>query len=83
MLVKANPTKTAWKTSRKFVEKRFNEIVNDWIKNKSAGTFAKRIAEQEIDKNKYFKWLKRGVLNYDNDRIILAAQDGGLLTYWL
>jgi len=78
----ANSTKTARQTRRKFVENRFNENVNDWIKNKRAGTFVKQIAVQEIDKNKYFEWLKTGVLNYD-ERIILAAQDGGLLTNWL
>ena len=57
--------------NRKFVEKRLKENVEDWKKSKRAGTFAKRIAEQEIDKNKYFKWLKI----YDNERIILAVQD--------
>ena len=29
-----------------------------------------------------YEWLKRGVLNYGNERIILAAHDRGLLTNW-
>ena len=29
-----------------------------------------------------YEWLERGVLNYDNERIILAAHDRGLLTNW-
>jgi len=74
------PTKDARKSRRKFVEKRQKENTEDWKKNKRAGAFAKRIDEAEIDKNRSFEWLKRGVLNYDNERIILAAQDEGLLT---
>ena len=74
------PTKTARKTRRKFVQKRQKENIEDWKKNKRAGKFAKRIEEEEIDKSRSFEWLKRGVMNYDNERIILAAQDEGLLT---
>ena len=36
--------------------------------------------DQEIEKNISFEYLKRGILNYDSERIILAAQDEGLLT---
>ena len=54
--------------------------MEDWKKNKRAGRFANRMAEQEIDKNKSYEWLKRGVLNFDSERIILAAQDDGLYT---
>ena len=43
----------------------------------------KRLEEEEIDKSRSFEWLKRGVMNYDNKRIILAAQDEGLVTIGL
>ena len=76
----AMPTKTARKTRRKFVQKRQRENIEDWKKNKRAGKFAKHIEEKEIDKSRSFELLKRGVMNYDNERIILAAQDEGLLT---
>ena len=74
------PTKQARKSKRKLVEKRQKENLEDWKKNKRAGVFAKRVQEEEIDRNKSFEWLKRGVLKFDNERIILAAQDSGLLT---
>ena len=57
-----------------------NENQEDWKKNKRAGVFAKRVQELEIDQDKSFEWLKRGVLKFDNEKIILAAQDNGLLT---
>ena len=74
------PTKQARKSRRKFVERRQKENQDDWKKNKRAGVFAKRVQELEIDQDKSFEWLKRGVLKFDNERIILAAQDEGLLT---
>ena len=76
----ANPTKAARKSRRSFVQKRQKENTEDWKKNKRAGRFAQRIDEEEIDKSRSLEWLKRGVLNYDSERIILAAQDEGLLT---
>ena len=33
-----------------------------------------------IDKDKSYKWLKKGRLGYENEKIILAAQDQGLMT---
>ena len=36
--------------------------------------------DQEIDENKSYEWLKRGILTNDSERIILAVQDEGLLT---
>ena len=74
------PTKKARKTRRQFVQSRQELNMEDWKKNKRAGRFANRMEEQEIDKNKSYEWLKRGVLNFDSERIILAAQDDGLLT---
>ena len=46
-----NPTTTARKTQRKFIEKRQKENVDGWKRHKRAGTFANRIEEEEIDKN--------------------------------
>ena len=74
------PTKKARKARRKFIQKRQELNMEDWKKNKRAGRFANRMEEQEVDKNKSFEWLKRGVLNFDGERVILAAQDDGLLT---
>ena len=45
-----------------------------------AGKFAKRIEEEEIDKGSTCEWLKRGIMNYDNEKIILVAHDGRLFT---
>ena len=68
------------KTRRKFIQKRQKENIENQKKNKRAGKFAKRIKEEEIDKCRSFEGLKRGVMNYDNERIIHAAQDEGILT---
>ena len=78
-----NPTKAARKSRRKFVQKRQMLNVKDWKDNKRAGRFAKRIEDEEIDRDRSFEWLKRGVLKFDGERIILTAQDGGLLTNYL
>ena len=74
------PTKQPRKSRRKFMDRRQKQNQEDWKKNKRAGVFAKRVQELEIDQDKSFEWLKRGVLKFDNERIILAAQDEGLLT---
>ena len=47
----------------------------EWKNNKRARRFASSIDEKEIDKTNSFEWLKRGVLKFDSERIILAAQD--------
>ena len=68
------------KSRRKFVQKRQKGTNGDRKRNKRAVKFAKRFEEDEIDRSRFFKRLKRGVLNYNNEVIILETQDEGLLT---
>ena len=51
-----------------------------WKNHKRAGLFPKELDKPYIDKEESLKWLKKGRLGYDNEKIILAAQDQGLMT---
>ena len=51
-----------------------------WKNHKRAGLFPKELEKPYIDKEESFKWLKKGKLGYENEKIILAAQDQGLMT---
>ena len=44
------------------------------------GFFPKELDKPYIDKEESLKWLKKGRLGFDNEKIILAAQDQGLMT---
>ena len=51
-----------------------------WKNHKRAGLFPQELEKPYIDKEESFKWLKKGKLGYENEKIILAAQDQGLMT---
>ena len=51
-----------------------------WINHKRAGLFPKEMDKPYIDKEESYKWLKKGRLGYENEKVILAAQDQGLMT---
>ena len=57
-----------------------NDKKERWINHKRAGLFPKEIDKPYIDKEESFKWLRKGKLGYDNEKVILAAQDQGLMT---
>ena len=52
----------------------------NWRNNKRAGCIKTELDQEFIDKDRSVEWLKTGVLKYDNERLILAAQDNALWT---
>ena len=51
-----------------------------WKQHQRAGKFQKELEEQYIDKDASLQWLRSGGLGFDTERIIVGAQDQGLLT---
>ena len=51
-----------------------------WKTSKRAGYFFEESQKSYIDKKGSFQWLQNGELTYDEERLILAAQDQGLMT---
>jgi len=51
-----------------------------WQTNKRAGYFFDESNKNYIDTKGSFQWLQNGDLTYDEERIIIAAQDRGLMT---
>ena len=62
-------------TESERVKKREN-----WKNNKRAGLFYKEIEKPYIDKKGSFTWLQNGILTYNEERLIIAAQDQGIMT---
>ena len=61
----------------------FTERINKkkkWQNNKRAGKFFEETQKNYIDQKGSFQWLQNGELKYDEERLILAAQDQGLMT---
>ena len=56
------------------------ERIECWRKNKRAGKFQEELDKCYIDKQASLKWLKDGRLGYNDERVILAAQDQALMT---
>ena len=68
----------AKRTSFGFSEQKIKK--ERWKNHKRAGLFPKELEKSYIDKEESLKWLKKGRLGFDNEKIILAAQDQGLIT---
>ena len=51
-----------------------------WKNNNRAGNFQEEINKTYIDKEGSFQWLKNGEIGFDGERILVAAQDQGLMT---
>ena len=51
-----------------------------WRQNKRAGRFMEELNQTYIDKEASLQWLKSGKLSFDEERILIAGQDQGLLT---
>ena len=76
-----NPsTKKARKTRKNYMKKVMESYEQDWENNERAGKMKIELDKEHVDKEGSLKWLRRGVLNYDGERIMMAAQDQGLVT---
>ena len=51
-----------------------------WQTNKRAGYFYEESQKNYIDMKGSFQWIQNGEMTYDEERILLAAQDQGLMT---
>ena len=51
-----------------------------WQQQKRAGRFYEEIQKEYIDKKGSLQWIQNGELKFDEERLIIAAQDQGLMT---
>ena len=50
------------------------------MRDKRAGRLKEEIDKEHVDKKGSFRWLRDGLLKYDGERMIIAAQDQALTT---
>ena len=51
-----------------------------WKNNRRAGRFLEELEKDYIDKERSLRWLKNGMVGFDGERILIGAQDQGLMT---
>ena len=51
-----------------------------WKENKRAGLFYEEVQKNYIDKKGSFQWLQNGDLTLNEERLVIAAQDQGIMT---
>ena len=54
--------------------------VNNWKEHRRAGKFQEELERDYIDKEGSLHWLRNGMMGFDGERILVGAQDQGLLT---
>ena len=78
------PNKAATEIARKSREKYTKAFqkrnLGEWAEQQRAKYFLEELSQEYIDKEGSLDWLKRGALHYDQERVIMAAQDQGLMT---
>jgi hypothetical protein len=72
--------KLARATRQKFRKMTEKEKLESWGENKRAGKYPKELEKEYIDKDASVEWLKKGVVKFDGERIIVGAQDQALYT---
>ena len=76
-----NPaTKLAKKLRQQFCKSTAKGLEDNWKNDRRAGRIKTELDKEHIDKKGSIKWLQKGILQYDGERMILAAQDQGLTT---
>ena len=73
-------TDIARSSRKKFTKTFHKKIREEWTNHQRAKYFQKELSQEYIDKEGSLDWLKSGALHYDQERIIMAAQDLGLMT---
>ena len=73
-------TKKARKVREKYstMEERLGK--ERWKQHRRAGKYLEELEKAYIDKEGSLQWLKNGDLGFDGERLIIGAQDQGLLT---
>ena len=73
-------TEIARKSRKKCTKTFQRRNLKEWSEHQRAKYFLEELSQEYIDKEGSLDWLKRGALHYDQERIIMAAQNQGLLT---
>ena len=73
-------TEIAQKSREKYTKTFQRKNIEEWADQQRAKYFLKELSQEYIDKEGSLDWLKRGALHYDQERLIMAAQDQGLIT---
>ena len=73
-------TKIARNTRSQYSKKVQNDRVVKWKEHKRAGKYQEELEKDYIDKEGSLHWIRNGTMGYDGERILVGAQDQGLLT---
>ena len=73
-------TMKARKTGEAFNKREHEEKIERWRQNRRAGRYLEELEKEYIDREGSLQWLKNGALGFDGERVIIGAQDQGLLT---
>ena len=73
-------TALARKTRAKYTKREETLRAERWLQHQRAGKFKEELEKEYIDKDGSLQWLNNGAQRYDGERIIVAAQDQGLVT---
>ena len=73
-------TDIARKSRKNYSQNFQDEKKEEWANQQRAKYFLEEISQDFIDKEGSLSWLTNGTLHYDQERIIMAAQDQGLMT---
>jgi hypothetical protein len=74
------PTMAAKRKREKYVNIQKEKRQQRWGQSARAGKFHELMQSESIDEVKSYEWLKSGIMKYDEERIIMGAQDQGLMT---
>ena len=73
-------TKIARKTRGRYSKSELDTKKERWKGNRRAGKFLEELEKDYIDKERSLRWLKNGTVGFDGERILIGAQDQGLMT---
>ena len=78
---KAKPaTQIARESRARYSKNELRTREERWKQDKRAGKLQEELNKEYIDKEGSLQWLRKGALGYDGERIIMGAQDQGLMT---
>ena len=73
-------TEIARKSRKQYTQTFKSKCLEEWAGHQRATHFLEELSKDYIDKKESLDWLIRGSLHYDQERLIMAAQDQGLMT---
>ena len=73
-------TRIARKSRTKFSRKFQNTNLAEWAEHQRAKFFLQELSKDYIDKESSLNWLTKGTLHFDQERLIMAAQDQAIMT---